>query len=200
MCDAFENPQFKRGPPARVLDPITAAVKRRWACKHRAEKRPLSYPALRLLDHIKSNLIATVSHELKTPVTSLQMALHVLLEETVGSINTHQKEMLTIAWLGKDGGRLAISDVVMLGPLPESLANDMTALTGCVSGAASADTVRDLLRGAGFENVRVDVRTESREFIRDWLPGSGVENYVASATIEAVKPGGKSCCGPSCCA
>lgn len=64
----------------------------------------------------------------------------------------------------------------------------------------SSYTIRALLRVAGFEEIRVDVNEASREFIRDWLPGSGVENFVASATIEAVKPGGsKSCCGPSCC-
>jgi len=53
--------------------------------------------ALRLLDSLKSNLIATVSHELKTPMTSLRMALHVMREETVGALNPHQKEMLSIA-------------------------------------------------------------------------------------------------------
>jgi SAM-dependent methyltransferase len=99
----------------------------------------------------------------------------------------------------KPGGRLAISDVVLTAPIPESLSKEIAALTGCVSGAASAETVRELLKRAGFENIRVDVREESRQFIKDWMPGSGAENYVTSATIEATKPGGKACCDPSCC-
>jgi SAM-dependent methyltransferase len=99
----------------------------------------------------------------------------------------------------KPGGRLAISDVVKLKALPEALEHDVAALTGCVSGAVAVDTVKQLLADAGFMNIEVNVRAESREFIRDWLPGSGVEDFVASATIEAVKPGGKTCCGPSCC-
>jgi SAM-dependent methyltransferase len=88
----------------------------------------------------------------------------------------------------KPGGRLAISDVVTIAPMPAALANEMGALTCCVAGAASVETIRALLRVVGFENVRVDVKAESREFIREWLPGSGAEDFVASATIEAIKP------------
>jgi SAM-dependent methyltransferase len=99
----------------------------------------------------------------------------------------------------KLGGRLAISDVVALGVMPESLSKQVEAFTGCVSGAAPVKTIEELLRAAGFESVRVEVKEESRSFIREWIPGSGAEEYVASATIQAVKPGGKACCAPSCC-
>jgi two-component system, NtrC family, sensor histidine kinase KinB len=51
----------------------------------------------RLLDQYKSDLVATVSHELKTPLTSVRLAVHVLLEEKVGSLTPKQAELLVDA-------------------------------------------------------------------------------------------------------
>jgi ubiquinone/menaquinone biosynthesis C-methylase UbiE len=99
----------------------------------------------------------------------------------------------------KPGGRLAISDVVALKPIPEALSKDVAAIAGCVAAAVSVETLRDLLRAAGFQGLRINIKEESREFISGWLPEAQVEDFVASATIEATKPGGKSCCAPSCC-
>lgn len=48
----------------------------------------------RLLDQFKSDLVATVSHELKTPLTSVRLAVHVLLEEAVGPLTAKQTELL----------------------------------------------------------------------------------------------------------
>ena len=41
----------------------------------------------RLVDQLKSDMVSTVSHELKTPLTSVQMAVHLLLEEAVGPLD-----------------------------------------------------------------------------------------------------------------
>lgn len=49
---------------------------------------------LRLLDQVKSNLVATASHELKTPLTSIRLAVHVLLQETIGPLTHKQTELL----------------------------------------------------------------------------------------------------------
>lgn len=100
----------------------------------------------------------------------------------------------------KPGGRLAISDVVSIAPMPDPLASEIAALTGCVAGAVPVSTLTKLLEDAGYEMIRVVINEESRDFIRDWMPGSGAEKYVASANIEAVKPGGQArCCAPTCC-
>ncbi len=48
----------------------------------------------RLLDDVKTNLVATVSHELKTPLTSIRMAVYLLLEERIGALNPKQTELL----------------------------------------------------------------------------------------------------------
>lgn len=100
----------------------------------------------------------------------------------------------------KPGGRLAISDVVATSTLPQALRDDVAALTACVAGAVEVEVVQELLVQAGFENIRVVLNEASRDFIRDWMPGSGIERYVASATIEASRPGPSLCCRPSRCA
>lgn len=96
------------------------------------------------------------------------------------------------------GGRLAISDVVAVRPLPDELRSRLDALAGCVSGAALVTDLEAMLRAAGFTKVDVDVQPESAEFIRGWLPDSGAEHYVASARITATKPGACGC-EPGCC-
>jgi SAM-dependent methyltransferase len=88
----------------------------------------------------------------------------------------------------KPGGRLAISDVVATAPLPDELRNDSKLLSGCMAGAMEIDELRATILAAGFTEVRLAPKDESREFIRDWAPGQKVEDYVVSATIEAVKP------------
>jgi signal transduction histidine kinase len=52
---------------------------------------------LRQQDEIKSGVISTVSHQLKTPLTSIQMAIHLLLEEKVGTLTEKQAELLVAA-------------------------------------------------------------------------------------------------------
>ncbi len=90
----------------------------------------------------------------------------------------------------KPGGRLAISDVVATAQLPDEMKEDLALYAGCIAGAASVDELVDMLREAGFTDIRIQPKDESREFIRDWAPGMKVEDFVVSATIEAAKP----CC------
>ena len=88
----------------------------------------------------------------------------------------------------KNGGRLAISDVVALGELPSEVKDDMELLGSCVAGAATIPELTVLLDAIGFDEVRIDTASESRGFIREWAPGSSIEDYVVSATIQAKKP------------
>jgi SAM-dependent methyltransferase len=88
----------------------------------------------------------------------------------------------------KPGGRLAISDIVISAPLPPDMQRDVALYTACVAGAASVDELAEMLAETGFADIRIAPRDASREFIRHWAPGRGIEDYIASATIEAIKP------------
>jgi SAM-dependent methyltransferase len=88
----------------------------------------------------------------------------------------------------KPGGRLAISDVVATVELPQEMRNDPQLIAGCMGNASLIEELEAVMADAGFAEIRIQPKDESREFIRDWAPGRGVEDYVVSATIEAVKP------------
>ena len=89
----------------------------------------------------------------------------------------------------KAGGRLAISDVIAVAPIPVRVISKLQAHSGCIAGAATVPETRRMLKKAGFSGIRIGVKEQSKTFIKDWFPGSGAEKYVRSATIEAVKKG-----------
>ncbi len=78
----------------------------------------------------------------------------------------------------KSGGRLAISDMVASGEMPEEIQADLASYSACIGGASSVDGLRTMLKDAGFRDITIQPKEESRNF----------ENLVVSAAIEAVKP------------
>jgi signal transduction histidine kinase/HAMP domain-containing protein len=67
---------------------------------------------LRHLDEVKTGLISTVSHELKTPLTSIRLAIHVLLNEKLGPLSPQQMELLVTAREDSDRLYRVIEDLL----------------------------------------------------------------------------------------
>jgi arsenite methyltransferase len=88
----------------------------------------------------------------------------------------------------RSGGRLAVSDIINTAPLSPELQSDPALLCGCVAGAAPAKRLEDWLSSAGFVDVRVTPKPESRELIKTWAPDRNIENHIVSAMVEARKP------------
>ena len=65
---------------------------------------------------------------------------------------------------------------------------DPSPYSGCVSGASTIDELELMLKSAGFINIVIKPKDESKKFIREWAPGTNISNYIASASIEAIKP------------
>lgn len=110
----------------------------------------------------------------------------------------------------KPGGRFAVSDVVVLGEVPEEVRRSMELWIGCIAGALSDSQYTAKLAAAGFTDIsveqwRVYEPADAREFLsRANLSADAVDaakSKFASAFIRASKPAAaRSCCGPNCCA
>jgi len=110
----------------------------------------------------------------------------------------------------KSGGRLAISDVVVRGEVPQDIRRSMELWVGCVAGALSDGDYRQKLANAGFEAIEIEpTRVYQVQDARQFLAAAGLDadaiapqldGKFMSAFIRAKKPQSTApCCGPSCC-
>jgi arsenite methyltransferase len=107
----------------------------------------------------------------------------------------------------KPGGHFSISDVVLIGHLPESLRKDAEMYAGCVSGAIQKDVYRELIKANGFNNITLQKEKPVNvpdDILRNYLNEKQLADFKAgstgifSITVYAEKPN-SSCCGPDCC-
>ncbi len=110
----------------------------------------------------------------------------------------------------KPGGRIAVSDVVVRGEVPQEIRRSMELWVGCVAGALTEIEYREKLAAAGFASVEIEAtRVYSIEDARAYLGAAGmdadaiaplVEGKFISAFVRATKPvAASTCCAPTCC-
>lgn len=116
-------------------------------------------------------------------------SVDVILSNCVVNLSPEKPQVFREAYrVLRPGGRLAISDVVETAPLPPDVRDDPDSLAACVAGAATISDLESMLADAGFEDVRIEPKEDSEEFIREWAEGYDPSDYIVSATIEGVKP------------
>jgi len=110
-----------------------------------------------LLDDVKSNLVATVSHELKTPLTSIRMALYLLHERAVGPLNDKQGELVETAREDSDRLLKTLNDLLDLAKLEQGTAQLETQLMApSVIVENAAREMREIANAA-----QIEITTES---------------------------------------
>jgi SAM-dependent methyltransferase len=99
----------------------------------------------------------------------------------------------------KPGGKISVSDLALLKPLPANIQEMAAALVGCVAGAALVEETRAMLEKTGFKSIVLTPKPDYVRNMQDWndplyrqiaeaLPkGEEMADYVVSLSIEARK-------------
>lgn len=114
--------------------------------------------------------------------------IDVILSNCVINLSPEKEKVFKDAFrVLKKGGRLAISDVVATAEMPEEIKTNIALHSSCIAGASTIQDLKTILAQVGFKEIQIQAKDESREFIKNWVPNSKLEEYILSATIEAVK-------------
>lgn len=115
-------------------------------------------------------------------------SIDVIISNCVINLALEKEQVFSDAFrVLKLGGRLSISDIVATANLPDRIKHDLSMLSGCIAGAEYVENLRSMMQQAGFQDIRLEPKDNSREILKTWVPDSNVEDYVASYLIEAVK-------------
>ena len=106
----------------------------------------------------------------------------------------------------KTGGHFSVSDIVLVGDLPEGLQKSAEMYAGCVSGAIQKSDYLSIIEQTGFKNISIQKEkriTLPDEILANYLSKDGIEEFktgntgIFSITVYAEKP--EACCAPGCC-
>jgi arsenite methyltransferase len=136
-------------------------------------------------------------------------SVDVIISNCVINLSADKARVLSEAFrVLRPGGRLAVSDVVVRGAVPESVRKSMLLWVGCIAGALEEADYRDKLFTAGFVDIDLEpTRIYDIEDARVFLTEAGisvdeiapqVDGKFVSAFIRATKPV-IPCCEPGCC-
>ena len=118
-------------------------------------------------------------------------SIDVIISNCVVNLSPDKPDVFNDAFrVLKPGGRLAISDIVALQPLPQQMREDLALISGCVGGASPIEDLERMLHAAGFIEIDIQPLNRSRKVVGEWFPGRNIGDYIASATIKACKPAG----------
>ncbi len=143
-------------------------------------------------------------------------SVDVVISNCVINLSADKERVLREAFrVLRPGGRFAVSDVVVRGPVPADIRRSVELWVGCVAGAMEESEYREKLGAAGFGEIEIEpTRVYTIADARQFLTAAGidadaiaphVDGKFASAFIRAKKPAAKvdaaqqPCCGPSCC-
>ena len=113
-------------------------------------------------------------------------SVDVVISNCVINLSGEKERVLTEAFrVLRPGGRLAISDIVVRGPIPAEIRNNLELWAGCVAGALEEGEYDTLLHQAGFDHVSVTpTRIYRTEDAREFLRGAGLNAEQVAETID----------------